>query len=322
MRISVAMCTFNGARYLEEQLRSIAGQTRAPDELVICDDRSTDDSTAVIARFAASAPFPVRLKVNAARLGSTPNFQQAMTLASGELIALSDQDDIWFPDKLAEAEREFQASPNLMARFTDAELADADGGPLTTRLWPTVGFDLGMQRALGQGSADRLFFRQSFVTGATLVIRRSFLDRACPIPTVSPLFIHDRWLALCALASGGLHASPSVSMLYRQHDAQQIGAARSRSGRNGLQRRITSTAENIRQERSLLESLHAAVAPGARPHFMTELDARILHLQRREELLSRPRVIRAPQVLGELTSGRYHSQASGLLSAAKDLLLR
>src|SRR5258706_6945784 len=97
---SVAMCTCNGAAYLADQLESIAAQSRLPDELVVRDDASVDDTPAVIQAFAARAPFPVRFERNADRLGSTRNFDGAIAACTGDLIALSDQDDVWHQDKV------------------------------------------------------------------------------------------------------------------------------------------------------------------------------------------------------------------------------
>ena len=102
--ISVAMCTYNGEKYLREQLESIALQTRLPAELVICDDRSTDSTSEIIRNFADSAPFPVRFNLNPVNLGGatkgiTKNFEQASRLCTGDLIAFCDQDDVWLPKK-------------------------------------------------------------------------------------------------------------------------------------------------------------------------------------------------------------------------------
>src|SRR6266567_6944512 len=100
-RISVAMCTYNGARFLREQLESIAAQSRLPDELVVCDDGSTDETVETIKAFVGRAPFAVRLEINSKNLGSTKNFEKAIGLCEGEIIALADQDDVWKPQKLA-----------------------------------------------------------------------------------------------------------------------------------------------------------------------------------------------------------------------------
>src|ERR1019366_197610 len=95
-RISVALCTYNGERFLSQQLASIGKQTRLPDELVVCDDSSTDRTVAIVREFAASVSFPVRVFENQRNLGSAANFERAIRLCDGDLIALSDQDDIWY----------------------------------------------------------------------------------------------------------------------------------------------------------------------------------------------------------------------------------
>jgi glycosyltransferase involved in cell wall biosynthesis len=103
-RISVALCTYNGERFLHQQLDSIAMQTRLPDELVVCDDRSTDRTLAIVREFAASAPYPVRVFENQANLGFAANFEGAIRRCDGDLIALSDQDDVWYPTRLERSE--------------------------------------------------------------------------------------------------------------------------------------------------------------------------------------------------------------------------
>src|SRR6266704_3029265 len=100
-QISIALCTYNGARFLPEQLESIAAQTRLPDEMVVCDDRSADETTDIIRTFAKNALFPVRLEINEQKLGSTKNFEKAIRLCHGEIIAPADQDDVWNPQKLS-----------------------------------------------------------------------------------------------------------------------------------------------------------------------------------------------------------------------------
>ena len=95
MKISVAMCTFNGGPFLGEQLQSIAAQDRPPDELVICDDGSTDETLDAVGRFARSVPLPVRLEINRQRLGSSANFAKAVGMCRGDWIFLADQDDFW-----------------------------------------------------------------------------------------------------------------------------------------------------------------------------------------------------------------------------------
>lgn len=103
--LSVAMCTYNGEEYLWEQLLSIAEQTRLPDELIVCDDSSTDTTLQILNEFQKMAPFSVRIYCNEAKLGPSKNFEKAITLCSGDVIALSDQDDVWLPRKLERLEK-------------------------------------------------------------------------------------------------------------------------------------------------------------------------------------------------------------------------
>ena len=96
MKISIAMTAFNGAKYINEQLNSFASQTRLPDEVVVCDDISSDDTFEILDNFARSAPFKMIVVRNNKNLGYTKNFEKALSLCSGDLIFLSDQDDIWY----------------------------------------------------------------------------------------------------------------------------------------------------------------------------------------------------------------------------------
>ncbi|MBW2422395.1 MAG: glycosyltransferase, partial [Deltaproteobacteria bacterium] len=99
-RISVAMATCEGAPYLDAQLESLRTQSRPPDELVLCDDHSADETPAIAEAFARRAPFSVRIERNPQRLGITANFEKAVSLCSGDLIFLADQDDVWKPTKI------------------------------------------------------------------------------------------------------------------------------------------------------------------------------------------------------------------------------
>ncbi|MBP2678317.1 MAG: Alpha-L-Rha alpha,3-L-rhamnosyltransferase, partial [Deltaproteobacteria bacterium] len=137
--MSVALCSYNGEKFLRPQLRSIAEQTRAPDEVVVRDDGSSDRSVEILQEFSAQAPFPVRVFVNEVNLGSTRNFERAIADCRGEVIALCDQDDVWTAQKLARLMEAFDADSRLDVVFTDAEIADGEMRLLGSRLWDSVG---------------------------------------------------------------------------------------------------------------------------------------------------------------------------------------
>src|SRR5687768_2514416 len=101
MVISVALCTYNGAKFIAEQLESICKQTTPPNEIVICDDGSTDDTIACIDRVKKNHPaIDWKIKRNTANLGYVKNFEQAVLLTTGDIVFLSDQDDVWLPEKV------------------------------------------------------------------------------------------------------------------------------------------------------------------------------------------------------------------------------
>src|SRR5581483_2986961 len=124
MTLSIVMATFNGAAHLPRQLRSLAAQERLPDELVVSDDGSTDQTATILHGFAEQAPFPVRLLTNDRPLGSTANFEVAIAAATGDIIAPCDQDDVWYPEKLKRIEAAFDATPRPSLVFSDADVVD------------------------------------------------------------------------------------------------------------------------------------------------------------------------------------------------------
>ena len=221
MRISIALCTYNGGRHLAVQLESILLQTLPPMELVICDDGSSDDTVIRVERFAHAAPFPVRFFRNVTNLGSTRNFEQAMQHCVGQAIALCDQDDVWRPDKLARMAAVLEREPAIAGVFSNAQLIDDNGQPVPGDLWQRFGFSPARQRRFDRSTAALQLIRRDTVTGATLLLRSCWLPRLLPIP---PAWVHDGWIALLLASMAELRALPLCPMSYRLHAAQQVGA--------------------------------------------------------------------------------------------------
>ena len=135
LSLSIALASYNGERYIAEQLDSIARQTRLPDELIISDDASSDATPAIVRDFAQRALFPVRVLQNSERAGSTRNFEIAIRACKGDIIFLCDQDDVWYPDKISLVEERFINDPGAGAVFTDADVVDENLHPIGRRLW-------------------------------------------------------------------------------------------------------------------------------------------------------------------------------------------
>ncbi|HST51642.1 MAG TPA: glycosyltransferase family 2 protein [Pyrinomonadaceae bacterium] len=326
---SVAMCTYNGGRFVGEQLESIAAQTLAPSELVVCDDRSTDETVRVVEHFATSAPFPVRLLVNERNLGSTKNFARALSLCEGDIVALSDQDDVWLPGKLARFAAEFGRAPAAGLVFSDAEIVDERTRPTGQRLWEQVGLDRAERERLSAGRAIGDLLSGATVTGATMALRARLRSLVLPVPDGLHV-IHDAWMALLIACVSQVRALDEPLVLYRRHNAQQVGPLTREETVGGLRAVAAGeTKEAMRRENPYDAVLALALAARLRlferqDEFdsraaRAELDARIAHLEARRDL-PRARLRRAPRVLRELLTLRYHRYAKGVASAAKDLL--
>jgi glycosyltransferase involved in cell wall biosynthesis len=324
------MCTYNGAQYVQEQLASIAAQTRTPDELVICDDASADNTVRVLEEFAATAPFPVRLYLNEQRLGSTENFGRAIGLCTGDAIALADQDDVWLAEKLERIEACFASAPRAGLVFTDGEVVDEGLRSLERSVWQLVGFDERERKLFEEGKAFGVLLEHNVVTGAAMAFRSVFRDLVLPIPSALVhdgwKMIHDGWIALIISAVADLAYIPAPLFKYRQHEQQQIGITfPSRAPKPGT----TSSLGKAAPHNSLADEIHylstITVRLSKRPELLRDkkaferLKQKLIHLEGRATL-PESRLARALFVARELLTLRYSMYSNGARSAAKDLL--
>jgi len=314
-RISVAMCTFNGSRYLEEQLESIAEQSRLPAQLIVCDDQSTDGTLSILKQFKARAPFAVSIIQNSQRLGSTRNFDQAIGLTRGEFIALCDQDDRWAPHKLERLSDALIEDSFLGGVFSDAQLIDGDGRPMGTRLFARHKFTAAKQRSFIGCPTDTLL-KYDIVTGATLMFRASIRRYCSPIPAS---WVHDGWLAwMIALhARLTLIAEPLID--YRVHASQQLGvetqAAQASSTPVESRRQFYS-----RVARQFEDLLQRVLAEGwnQNDRLIEKIREKIKFLKT-QATLSPSLGLRTLQMAAQLP--RYALYARGIGSVRRDLLL-
>lgn len=315
--ISVVLCTHNGAAYVGEQVASILQQAPRPDELVLGDDASRDDTVAIVERAARDAGVRLTVRRHDPALGVVGNFADALAHATGDLIALSDQDDVWRAGKLAAAVAAFDADPGLLLVHTDARLVDAAGAPAGLTLLEALEITPGERAGLERGDAFATLLRRNLVTGATVVLRRELLARAAPFPDG---WVHDEWLAVVAAATGGLRLLPEPLIDYRQHGGNQIGARRPTMGdrlaklREPREPRATTLVTRTTALVAALERLGDVVRPGA-------LDAARARLafETRRRALPRIRVARVPRVLASAARGDYARYARGPIDVLRDL---
>lgn len=221
MRVSVALCTYKPGRYLEEQLESIARQTVRPDEIIVTDDSPPNGSLEFITRVLERVGIPFRTVGNPDRLGVVANFEKAISQCTGDLIFLSDQDDVWVSTKVEETLGFFSSHPECL-------LAHSDGWITNEHLEPTgTLFDVFMigereRYEVAHGRASAAFHRGNRCTGAACAFRRVLFNSARPFPI--GVVLHDEWLAVCAAAANRIGIIDSKLIQYRQHASNAVGA--------------------------------------------------------------------------------------------------
>ena len=220
--ISVAMCTYNGEKYLSEQLDSILSQNIVPDEIVICDDASTDHTIQIIEHYRQKHPSVIKLYRNEQNLGVVKNFEKAINLCTKELIFLSDQDDVWFPHKTEVITRAFNRYPDIEAVCHNLQICRKNREYLKHTMWETMGFHYFLNQQYPE--KDYLFqamFFGNMVTGAAFCFRNR--GKQWQFRNDINNVIHDYQLAIHYLTDNSLHYHNECLGLYRQHELQQIG---------------------------------------------------------------------------------------------------
>lgn len=225
--ISVALCTCNGAHYIEHQLESIRQQQLPVDEIVVCDDLSSDETISVIRHFKKASGIDVRIVINNPRLGVCGNFDKAIRLCSGDIIFLCDQDDLWLPEKTKCVMEWFKENPDKDVVFTNGYFMDNQEQSFTQRtLFAAVGFTTKAQMLFDKGFQLEAFLQHNRATGATMALRKSFLsyiqiDVTATNANGKPL--HDHVIALAAASLQRLGYISRALIRYRIHDTQECG---------------------------------------------------------------------------------------------------
>jgi glycosyltransferase involved in cell wall biosynthesis len=312
-RISVALCTYNGERFLPQQLASIQQQTRLPDEVVVCDDQSTDRTVEMVRAFAGSVSFPVRIFVNERNLGFAANFARAIGLCEGDLIALSDQDDIWYPIRLERSEQEFIAHPEAGLVFSDGDVIDDRDQLVGTRLWSYFGFAGDVRERLLAGDYT-VVVKNRFVTGATVMFRSELRQGCLPIGTG---WIHDEWIVAITAAVAELRPIELPLIRYRKHAVQQVGLTPKPSFREKNRRHWSELSRQIGLLQEICNRLSAQVLSERGRALLTCYQAQ-LRFARFRYGLPGGRIARLSSMLGEYAS--YNACGSGVLSMATDFV--
>lgn len=219
--LSVAMATYNGGQFIEEQINSIINQSLPPDEIIICDDGSTDNTVDIIHEIIEKYPGKIKLFINKNGLGPAMNFEKAIQLCQGDYIALSDQDDVWKKDKLElslkkliEIETKYHDIPILI--HTDLEVVNQALETSSKSFWQLSGINPGILRKYSFAGV------YNGITGCTTIFNQKTKQYIFPFP--KNIIMHDSWIGLCVAKYGKIDYIEQTTILYRQHSGNAVGA--------------------------------------------------------------------------------------------------
>ena len=205
MKISIAMATYNGEQYVQEQLQSFAEQSILPNEVVISDDKSSDITLEIINQFIEKAPFEIVLIQNDQNLGYTGNFNSALMNTTGDVVFLSDQDDVWYPNKIEHMLNVMKNHPDNLVYMNDALLTDSNLNSKNLTKY-------GQIKSAGLGD-------ETFVMGCCCMVRKELLSYCLPIP--NKLKGHDDWIVGIAEGLSKKYIDKTVLQFYRRHESNE-----------------------------------------------------------------------------------------------------
>lgn len=220
--VDILLATYNGSKFLRQQIDSIKHQSHSDWRLLIRDDGSHDKTLQLVNTLTEDIPQSVSILNSDQRLGVVANFSKLLEASSANYIMFSDQDDVWHKEKVAmslEAIKKLEALHGNQVPLlvhTDLEVVDVELQTLSTSFWRYAKLFPEKTRVL-----NRLLV-QNAVTGCAMICNRALVKAAYPIPPEA--IMHDWWMALVASAFGYVEALPIKTIKYRQHASNALGA--------------------------------------------------------------------------------------------------
>ena len=221
MKISVAMCTYNGEVFLEQQIDSILNQTMKVNEIVVCDDGSNDRTHLILEKYSLKFPNLFRIYKNEINLRSVKNFEKAISLCTGDYIFLSDQDDIWVNIKVNDYVTYFKQNIRIDVIASNGFCIDDDGKVKEKyAIWDVPEFL--KERNINFKYYELILMVANIATGASMAFRKSVIQKILPIPIING-FHHDEWIAIISSIKNSFTLLNEKYFYYRIHSNQQLG---------------------------------------------------------------------------------------------------
>lgn len=221
--ISIVLCTYNGKNYIKEQLNSIYNQTLLPNEIIICDDRSTDNTIEIIKNWIIDKKTSIDIKiiVNEEQLGPIKNFEKGLLLSRGSYIFFCDQDDIWLPCKI---EKTYTKMKEMETLYGDIPLLVHTDLMVVDKHLRLINYSMFQSQGLKNAEKYPLktLLVQNYITGCTMMINKIAKQESLPFP--NKIIMHDWWMGLIVAATGKIGFINEPTIKYRQHGHNTIGA--------------------------------------------------------------------------------------------------
>ena len=256
--VSIALCTYNGEAYLREQLDSIVNQSYSPIELIAVDDCSSDNTLTILKEYANNYSF-IKVFVNPENLGYIRNFEKALQLCSGDLIALSDQDDIW---DLKKIEKQVKAIGNNLLIYHDSEFVDQNGQALNRKMSDIMN--------LYRGDQPEAFLFFNCISGHAVFMKKELRDELLPFPKA---YFHDWWKGYVATNLGSIDFINETLVKYRQHQKADTNILKRK--RDNAVRNPVSAAMKYEKKLLWLKSC-VEYAKNKNPEFIQKLYAEFM----------------------------------------------
>jgi glycosyltransferase involved in cell wall biosynthesis len=223
MKLSVAFIVYNGSNYMEQQLDSILNQTVKVDEILVCEDNSTDNTREILDKYNKANPGLFKILHNTQNLGSNKNAEKAIQQCTGDIVFLSDHDDEWLPNKVERTLQYFEQNPQINGVFSNGYLMNAQSEIDTKNaLWDSMSFPNEKLKNNPVLLKEYIHTNENSATGAAMAFKRklAFLDQ--PFPSIKFL-IHDRWISMNLSNEHSLGYIEDKLIKYRLHPKQETG---------------------------------------------------------------------------------------------------
>lgn len=219
MKVSIALCTFNGEKFIEEQLHTLINQTHLPDEIVISDDGSIDNTVQIIQKIENKTTIPF-VYFKHEKLGVFKNFSQTISQCSGDIIFPCDQDDIWKLDKIEKHLNVHHKDEKIKLVYSNADVVNNTQDHYLYPLWDVKSI---CNQKHPYASLSNLVYKGKSIAGCCMSFKKDFYDTILPIPDD---VYHDDWIASCASILGQIQGISESLIYYRQHGNNVVGTVR------------------------------------------------------------------------------------------------